>query len=211
VVGRDWHDPSTGKSYMATMRQLAAQVAPGHVSFLGAVNNNDLPILLSTASVCVMPSHSEAMGMARLEALSTGRPLVVGRTGAGPEVVEDGVSGLLCDPHDPQSIASCVSTLLAAPALRERLGQGARRRAVERFSAEAVAVQNEKFYRRCVEGALHKSVERDFRRLCGAPAEMCGTPATARAWPHRDPWFPSPQDPSLQCFSSTTPRKVRST
>jgi len=151
IVGRDWHDPVTGKNYTEEMRQLAAQLAPGRVSFLGMVNNNDLPMLLATASVCVMPSHSEAMGIARLEALSTGRPLVVGRSGAGPEVVEDGVSGLLCDPHDPKSIAYCVTTLLAAPALRERLGQGGRRRALERFSTEKLVVQNEQFYRGCIE------------------------------------------------------------
>lgn len=153
LVGRDWHDPSTGANYTDGMRQLAAQLAPGHVSFLGTVNNNELPILLASASVCVMPSHAEAMSLTWLEALSVGRPLVGSRAGPGPEVVEDGVSGLLCDPHDPKSIASCVNSLFAAPALRERLGQGGRHRAVELFSLEALAIRNENFYARCTEAA----------------------------------------------------------
>lgn len=157
LVGRDWHDPSTGENYTDEMRQIAAQLAPGRVSFLGTVNNNDLPILLATASVCVMPSHAEAMSLTWLEALSIGRPLVASRAGPGPEVVEDRVSGLLCDPHDPKSIASCVSTLLAEPALRERLGQGARRRALAQFSLEALAIQNENFYARCTK-ATHAQI-----------------------------------------------------
>lgn len=151
IVGRDWHDPLTGKNYTEEMRQLANRLAPGRVRFLGTVDNLALPRLLATASVCVMPSHSEAMTVAWLEALAVGRALVASRVGPGPEVVQDGISGLLCDPHDPKSIAFCVNTLLAAPALREQLGQGGRRRAVERFSTEALVVQNEKFYRGCIE------------------------------------------------------------
>lgn len=157
LVGRDWHDPSTGENYTDEMRQIAAQLAPGRVSFLGTVNNDDLPNLLATASVCVMPSHAEAMSLTWLEALSVGRPVVASRAGPGPEVVEDGVSGLLCDPHDPKSIASCVSTLLASPALRDRLGRGARCRALERFSLEALVLQNENFYARCTEG-IHAQI-----------------------------------------------------
>ena len=150
IAGRDWCDPFTGESYTEKMQQLASQIAPGRVEFLGATKNSDLPQLLSAASVCVMPSHSEAMPLAWLEALAAGRPLVVSKSGPGPEVVEDRVSGLLCDPHDPESIASCVSTLLSAPDMRQRLSQAARRRAVELFSVEAIVTQNEKFYSRCV-------------------------------------------------------------
>jgi glycosyltransferase involved in cell wall biosynthesis len=151
LAGRDWRDPSTGTSYTDEMRKVATRLAPGRVSFLGTVNNHDLPSLLASASVCVMPSHAEAMSITWLEALSVGRPLVASRIGPGPEVVEEGVSGLLCDPHDPQSIASCVISLLSDAVLRDRLGQAGRRRAVNHFSREALAKQNEEFYARCVE------------------------------------------------------------
>jgi glycosyltransferase involved in cell wall biosynthesis len=152
VVGRDWHHPSTGSSYTAEMQRLAAELVPGRVTFLGTIDNNAIPALLATASVCVMPSHSEAMGIAWLEALSVGRPLIASRAGPGPEVVEDGVSGLLCNPHDPQSIASSVTNLLSKPALRDRLARAARQRAVDLFSTEALVIQNETFYTRCIKG-----------------------------------------------------------
>ena len=149
VVGQDWHDPITGKNYTDEMREIAERLAPGRVTFLGKVNNEDLPALLASACICVMPSHAEAMSLTWLEALSVGRPLVASRAGPGPEVVEDHVSGLLCDPHDPNSIASCVTTLLADSALRERLGRGARHRAVTYFSQQTLAAKNENFYMRC--------------------------------------------------------------
>jgi glycosyltransferase involved in cell wall biosynthesis len=153
IIGRDWHDPSTGESYADEMKQIAGRLAPGRVSFLGNVSNAELPNLLAAASVCVMPSHAEANPLVWLEALSAGRPLIVSNIGPGREVVEEGTSGLLCDPHDPNSIASCVRRLLAEPALRERLAKGARRRAVEHFSLEALVIQNENFYARCAEGS----------------------------------------------------------
>lgn len=151
LVGRDWHDPVTGKRYTDEMRHLADRLAPGRVTFVGKVENDELPALLAQASVCVMPSHAEAMSLTWLEALSVGRPLVASRAGPGPEVVEDGVSGLLCDPHDPNSIALCVTSLLGDSALRERLGRGARERAVQHFSQQALAIRNENFYLRCAD------------------------------------------------------------
>jgi glycosyltransferase involved in cell wall biosynthesis len=153
IVGRDWYDPATGENYADEMRRVAARLGPGRVNFVGTVKNSDLPKLLASAAVCVMPSHAEAMSLTWLEALSVGRPVVASRIGPGPEVVEDGVSGLLCDPHDPQSIASCVSDLIASPELRRRLGQAARERVLERFSTDALVLRNEEFYSRCVDQA----------------------------------------------------------
>lgn len=175
LAGRDWRDPSTGENYTDEMRRIAVQLAPGRVSFLGAVNNDELPNLLASASVCVMPSHAEAMSLTWLEALSTGRPLVASRIGPGPEVVEDGVSGLLCDPHDSGSIATAVTTLLADPSLRDRLAQSARRRVMERFSIEALVVQNENFYKRCVEGSRARITRWDWKPLI-LPGDSRSTP-----------------------------------
>jgi glycosyltransferase involved in cell wall biosynthesis len=153
LVGRDWYDPVTGENYTDEMRRIAAGLGPGRVNFVGTVKNSELPKLLATAAVCVMPSHAEAMSLTWLEALSVGRAVVASRIGPGPEVVEDGVSGLLCDPQDPQSIASCVSSLIASPELRSRLGKAARKRVLERFSTDALVLRNEEFYKRCIDHA----------------------------------------------------------
>jgi glycosyltransferase involved in cell wall biosynthesis len=97
----------------------------------------------------------EAMPNAWLEGLAMGKAVIASNTGPGEEVVEDGVSGLLCDPYDPNSIGEKVIELLRKPKLRRDLGRGARDRAINQFSIEFLAAHNERFYRHC----LHKKYE----------------------------------------------------
>ena len=80
-----------------------------------------------------------------------GRPVVASSTGPGPEVIDDGVSGLLCDPHDPTSIAAQVIRVLIDPALQDRLGRNAVQAIAARFSIDVLADRNLDWYRRCVE------------------------------------------------------------
>lgn len=149
VVGRDGRDNATGGSYTEKLRRTMPVSLRGRVEFAGAVERATLPNLLARASVCVYPSHMEALPVAWLEAMSMGKAVVASRTGPGAEVVEDGVSGLLCDPHDPASIADAITLLLEDVRLRRSLGRRARVRAVERFSLDVLAARNEDFYRRC--------------------------------------------------------------
>ena len=88
-----------------------------------------------------------------------GKAIVASKTGPGPEIVEGGVSGLLCDPHDPASIAEKVISLLKDTELRRRLGRQARSRAVELFSVDSLVERNERFYERCVgAGGITRSI-----------------------------------------------------
>ena len=80
-----------------------------------------------------------------------GKPVVASRTGPGPEVIEDGASGLLCNPHDSHSIAHSVIRVLKDRELASRLGKAARQRAAAEFSVEKLVVKNEEFYHRCLE------------------------------------------------------------
>lgn len=149
VVGRDGRDDTTGRSYTERLRRAMPVYLHGRVEFAGAVERASLPGLLARASVCVYPSHMEALPVAWLEAMAMGKAVVASRTGPGAEVIEDGVSGLLCNPHDPASIADAVMLLLEDTGLRRSLGRWARVRAVERFSLDVMAARNEDFYRRC--------------------------------------------------------------
>ena len=152
VVGRDWRDPKTGRSFTAGLRDLLPAHLAGHVDFPGSVEHASLPDLLARAQVCVYPSHMEALPVAWLEGLAMGKAVVASQTGPGPEVVEDGVSGLLCDPHDPSSIADRIIALLEDPGLRGRLATQARERVVRHFSIEVLAARNEMFYGNCIGG-----------------------------------------------------------
>jgi glycosyltransferase involved in cell wall biosynthesis len=93
----------------------------------------------------------EAMPLAWLEGIALGKPVLASSTGPGPEVIEDGVSGLLCDPHDPAEIAAGLIRLLSDRELRLRLGAAARQRAVQHFSLDMLLRRNLEFYRKLVD------------------------------------------------------------
>jgi glycosyltransferase involved in cell wall biosynthesis len=109
-----------------------------------------MPGVMAEASVCVYPSLIEALPVVWLETMAMGKAVVASRTGPGPEIIEDGVSGLLCDPRDSAAIANRVIAVLTKPELRRRLELAARATAVERYAADTLAARNERFYRQCV-------------------------------------------------------------
>lgn len=149
IVGRDQAEEAVGGSFTEYLRRsvVRPEVA-NRVEFLGPVSNETLPALLARAAVCVYPSHMEAMPMAWLEAMACGKAVVASRLGPGPEVVDDGVSGFLCDPKQPEDIADRVVRCLRNEGLRRSLGAQARRRVVENFSADVMVPKNLEFYRR---------------------------------------------------------------
>ncbi len=150
VAGRDWHDPQTGESFIEKLRGMIPPELADKVIFKGRIEHAQLPGLMAKASVCVYPSHMEAMPLAWLEGLAMGKAIVASETGPGPEAIEDGVSGLLCNPHEPSSIAEKILRLLKDGELRRRLAQQARKRAVNLFSVESLTARNEEFYAHCV-------------------------------------------------------------
>jgi L-malate glycosyltransferase len=83
----------------------------------------------------VLSSREEGLGSVLLDALVLGKPIAATRAGGIPEVIEDGVSGLLADVGDPVALGNEIARLLTDRALGLRLGLGARARATE-FSVE---------------------------------------------------------------------------
>jgi len=90
----------------------------------------------AACDIFVLPSHSEAMPLALLEAMAAGRPVVATAVSGVPEVVRDGVEGYLVPPRDPESLADALARMLADPPGRERMGIAAKRRVEEAFSVE---------------------------------------------------------------------------
>lgn len=153
IVGRDRRDPQTGRSFSDDLRQAIAPHLRDRIILRGAIANSELPEVIGRAAVCVYPSHMEALPLAWLEGMAMGKAVVASKTGPGPEVIEHGVSGLLCDPHDPRSIAERVIVMLRSADLRRQLGHQARARAVSEFSEGALFTRNVRFYERCAAGA----------------------------------------------------------
>ena len=108
------------------------------VSFLGTIDERDLPALYNLASVYVGASRRaervgvEGFGISLVEASACGLPVVAGNSGGIPDAVRDGETGFLVPPEDPAALAGAVSRLLADRALAQRIG-AAGRRAVETY------------------------------------------------------------------------------
>jgi glycosyltransferase involved in cell wall biosynthesis len=99
---------------------------------------DDVPKLLDELDVLALPSWTEGLPMAVLEAMAHARPVVATPVGGTPEVVADGETGLLVPPRDPDALAAALRRLLDDPELRRRMGEAGRRRVAERFSADAM-------------------------------------------------------------------------
>jgi N-acetyl-alpha-D-glucosaminyl L-malate synthase BshA len=117
-----------------------------HVQFLG--ERIDLPDVLRHADVFLLPSESESFGLAALEAMSCGVPVVASHVGGIPEVVIDGETGLLAPVGDVATMATHVVKLLTDSALHARFASAARERAVTFFPLEPTVARYESLYRR---------------------------------------------------------------
>jgi glycosyltransferase involved in cell wall biosynthesis len=108
--------------------------------------SSDVPGFLSGLDVAVLCSRAEGMPNAVLEYMAAARPIVASAVGAVPELIEDGVHGLLVPPGDARALAEAIARLLSDPLLAARLGEAARRRAIERHGRAAMVRRFEDFY-----------------------------------------------------------------
>jgi len=114
------------------------------VEFLG--EQDQVVPLLSAADVFLLPSVQESFGLAALEAMACGVPVVASRVGGLPEVVEDGTTGFLHPPDDLESMAGSIVKLLTDQALHTRMSDAAARSARERFCDDRIVPMYEAFY-----------------------------------------------------------------
>ncbi len=106
------------------------------VRFLGT--RPDPEILLRASQIFLLPSRSEGMSNALLEAMATGLPCVASRIGGNSDIVEHGVTGLLTPPGDAAALADALSALLEDVSLRGQLGAAARAAIIERYGMDRV-------------------------------------------------------------------------
>ncbi len=100
------------------------------VHITGRLSDADLAEEYNRADVFLLPSYWEGYGMATAEAMARGLPVISTTAGAIPDMIEDGVSGLLVDPGDWQATGECIRRLFTEPVLRRNLAEGALRTAV---------------------------------------------------------------------------------
>jgi N-acetyl-alpha-D-glucosaminyl L-malate synthase BshA len=128
-------------------RELARELSiADRVRFLG--ERDALPELLAEADVFALSSSEESFGLSALEAMSCGTPVVATRVGGVPEVIEDGVTGLLSPPDDIEGFARRLAQLLFDPQLSATMGKAARAAAEKRYARSSVVALYERLYRR---------------------------------------------------------------
>jgi glycosyltransferase involved in cell wall biosynthesis len=126
---------------------LARQYDLANVRYTGPLSGEDLVREYNSAQVFVSPSLYEGFGLPAAEALACGAAVVATTAGAAPELIEDGVSGLLVPPGDAGALTAAIAGLLDDPLRCDRLGAAARQRIVERFTWAQAAERLDALYR----------------------------------------------------------------
>jgi len=114
------------------------------VRFLGY--RNDVAAVLASLDIFVHPSLWEGFGLAILEAMAAGKPVIATNVSAIPELVLDGYTGILVPPEDPAKLSRAITTLSRNVALRQRYGENGRRRWQEYFTHAGMVAKTKRLY-----------------------------------------------------------------
>jgi L-malate glycosyltransferase len=133
------------RHYLGELEAYAARCGVAeHVIFTGL--RTDVPSVLASLTVSVMPSLNEALSNVVLESMAAGAPTVATRVGGTPEAVTDGVTGILVPPADSTALADAIVHLLDDPQLAAQLGRAARARIADHFSVHRMVRATEDLY-----------------------------------------------------------------
>jgi glycosyltransferase involved in cell wall biosynthesis len=123
----------------------ARQLRIAHrVVFTG--RRDDVPAVTAALDVAVLPSYREAQGLTILEAMALSRPVVASNVGGIPEMVEDGVTGLLVPPHDAEALTAAIVRLLTDHPFADMLGRAGHDLVHDRFCIEQMVAAVESIY-----------------------------------------------------------------
>ncbi len=156
-------------------RSIASLGLADRVRVLGWVSPERRDELLARAGIFVLPSHAEGLPMAVLEAMAAGCPVIASAVGGIPDVIQDGVNGLLITAGDTRALAAAIRRLIDDPAFAARLGAAARATIAERFTIEPMVERLEQVY-----SALGVRGQTHF------PGVAVNHPAVLVLGPHRD-------------------------
>jgi L-malate glycosyltransferase len=127
--------------YEALIERLSLQ---GVVKLLGL--RSDVPDLLAETSVAVLSTNSEGSPLSVMEYMDAGLPVVATRVGGIPDLIDDGVEGLLVEPRDPEGLAAAIARILEDPVEASRMGERARERRRREFDIDVMVRNLENLY-----------------------------------------------------------------
>ena len=152
IYGRDWLFPD-GSSYIQMLKEndlLKIGQWADAIHFNGSIGFSEIPSKYAQATVCVFPSHMETLGLVAPEAMAMEKPVIFTNKGPGSEIIEDGKTGLLCDPYNPLDIAEKIIWMLEHKEEAKKMGIEARKSVLEKFELKNVAKKNIVFYEQII-------------------------------------------------------------
>jgi len=123
------------------LRKQAPVDSRKNIVTLGRLHENDLVRAYQDCDALLFPSRYEGFGYVALEAMACGKPVIAANNSALPEVVADGITGILCAPDDIDCYVTACRKLKQDQHLREAMGGNGRKRALEVFSEEVLIQQ----------------------------------------------------------------------
>jgi glycogen(starch) synthase len=139
------------------LKQAADAGLKAAVDFVGWVAPANVPALINTATMVVMPSRSEALPLVALQAAQMARPVVAARVGGLPEVVVDRQTGLLVEKGDSEALSRAMSYLLRHPQTAARMGDAARERVKKKFDWNRHVKAYDRLYKKLVKAKRRAS------------------------------------------------------
>jgi glycosyltransferase involved in cell wall biosynthesis len=134
----------TGPEFSAIHARLAAHDVAHAFTLLG--QRDDVPTLLTTADIFVLPSRTESLPNSVLEAMAAGLPVVASAVGGIPELIDDERTGLLWPSGNADALAERLCRVMADPSVGTRLGEAARRETQARYSFERMVAAFDSLY-----------------------------------------------------------------
>jgi glycosyltransferase involved in cell wall biosynthesis len=154
-------DEHSEPEYAAQCRQFVAEQGLGEtVSFLGWLDEQAMQAEYSCCACLALPSWQETAPVAIEQAMAAGKVVVASDVGGVPYLLADGRAGLLVRPDDSAGLAAALRQALQDDALRQRLGQAARREAEARFRSDVVARRTAAVYEEIISRRLARSGDR---------------------------------------------------
>jgi glycosyltransferase involved in cell wall biosynthesis len=149
IIGGAWNG---ARKYETHLRELGHRHCNGYLTFLGT--RSDVPALYPDLDLAVVPSHSENLGGA-VEPLLSGVPVIATKVGGLPDLVQEGISGRLVPPRNPQAIADAMLASLQNQAEAQRLAAAGHKMTRHLFDVQRTAAEVAQIYTRLKGESMH--------------------------------------------------------
>lgn len=151
IYGKDWFFPN-GDSYTDYIKRRINTNLKGKITIHPPVSHDQIPSIYAKASICIFPSFMETQGLVAPEAMLMGKIVIFTDKGPGPETINHGVDGFLCNPLEVSSIEETIITAFIAKDQFPEIGKRAFNKASQMFNVSNVLERNLVFYNSVING-----------------------------------------------------------